>query len=506
MAHRHHHIGWLVAAGVALALGVIAAAQSLDPATLLKPPADSWPTYHGDYSGQRHSALTQITPANVHQMTLAWAFQTGQTQQIKATPILVDGVIYVTDARQRLGGRRAHRPAALALHAIRRTMGFTSAIAASPIYKDFVYPRPRPTRTCRARRAGRQGPLECRRSPTPSAATGRRTRRSLIRNHLIVGVSGDFDNLPGILSRSIRRPARRSGPSTARRPPGRPARSSGGATGGQMWMTGTYDPELNLLYVGTGNPTPVLNGEVRPGDNPWTCSIVALNPDTGKLAWGFQASPHDTHDWDAAEVPVLVDAAFQRRAAEAAAAGVAQRLFLRAGSDQRQEPADHAVRDGELGQRHRQGRPADSESRQGSGARRPAGCAQRGRRHQLPLAELRSRGRPASSSALRMRYGIYFFKPEHGAYGWAGADYGVHGHGAFAPSTTGPENALEPRSRRRRLRRGSADHGSGLRLPAIPPATRWRFAPLTARRSGTRASGVWALARSPTSSTAASTC
>ena len=75
-------------------------------------------------------------------------------------------------------------------------------------------------------------------------------------------------------------------------------------------MTGTYDPQLNLVYVGTGNPTPVLNGAMRPGDNPWTCSIVAINPDTGKLAWGFQASPHDTHDWDAAEVPVLVDGTF----------------------------------------------------------------------------------------------------------------------------------------------------------------------------------------------------
>ena len=69
-------------------------------------------------------------------------------------------------------------------------------------------------------------------------------------------------------------------------------------------------PNLNLIYVGTGNPTPVLNGAVRPGDNPWTCSIVALRPDTGKLVWGFQASPHDTHDWDAAEVPVLVDGNF----------------------------------------------------------------------------------------------------------------------------------------------------------------------------------------------------
>src|SRR5678816_3175829 len=68
----------------ALALGVGVAAQ------------DSWPTYHGDFTGQRHSRLTQIGPENVRQLTLAWSFQTGQTQQIKASPILVDGVIYIT--------------------------------------------------------------------------------------------------------------------------------------------------------------------------------------------------------------------------------------------------------------------------------------------------------------------------------------------------------------------------------------------------------------------------
>ena len=72
-------------------------------------------------------------------------------------------------------------------------------------------------------------------------------------------------------------------------------------------MPGTYDPELHLLYWGTGNPTPVLNGTTRPGDDLYTCSIVALNPDTGKLVWAFQPSPHDTHDWDAVETPVLVD-------------------------------------------------------------------------------------------------------------------------------------------------------------------------------------------------------
>ncbi len=73
------------------------------------------------------------------------------------------------------------------------------------------------------------------------------------------------------------------------------------------WMTGTYDPELNQLYWGIGNPNPVLNGDIRKGDNLYTCSIVSLNPDTGKLNWHFQPSPHDTHDWDAVQTPVLIN-------------------------------------------------------------------------------------------------------------------------------------------------------------------------------------------------------
>jgi len=80
--------------------------------------------------------------------------------------------------------------------------------------------------------------------------------------------------------------------------------------GGPTWLTGTYDPALNLLYWGTGNPDPVLGGVVRPGANLFTCSIVALNPDTGKLVWFYQPSPHDTHDWDAVETPVLFDGTF----------------------------------------------------------------------------------------------------------------------------------------------------------------------------------------------------
>jgi len=77
--------------------------------------------------------------------------------------------------------------------------------------------------------------------------------------------------------------------------------------GGMPWQPPTYDPELNLLYVPTGNPNPVMAAQSRKGDNLWTASIVALNPDSGRLVWAFQTSPHDTHDWDAAQVPVLID-------------------------------------------------------------------------------------------------------------------------------------------------------------------------------------------------------
>jgi len=80
--------------------------------------------------------------------------------------------------------------------------------------------------------------------------------------------------------------------------------------GGMTWMSGTYDPELNLYYFGTGNPNPVHAAQSRKGDNLYTCSIVALNPDTGKMVWYYQMSPHDTHDWDNTETPVLVDGTF----------------------------------------------------------------------------------------------------------------------------------------------------------------------------------------------------
>ena len=159
----------------------------------------------------------------------------------------------------------------------------------------------------------------------------------IVGNHVLVGVSGDFDNLPGQLKSVDAVTGETQWIFYSTPPPGAKESNSGGATkAARSWTTGTYkhDADLNLVYVGTGNPTPVLNGDVRPGNNPWTCSIVALNPDTGKLVWGFQASPHDTHDWDANEVPVLADATFNGQPRKLFDASLAQRLLFRARSHQ----------------------------------------------------------------------------------------------------------------------------------------------------------------------------
>jgi len=105
----------------------------------------------------------------------------------------------------------------------------------------------------------------------------------VIRDHLLVGTSGDFDNLPRMLKSIDPETGDTQWTFYSTLAREAPEAFSGGATGGNMWITGTYDPQLNLFYVGTGNPTPVLAAAARPGDNPWTCSIVALIPTTANL-------------------------------------------------------------------------------------------------------------------------------------------------------------------------------------------------------------------------------
>jgi alcohol dehydrogenase (cytochrome c) len=213
-------------------------------------------------------------------------------------------------------------------------------------------------------------------------------------------------------------------------PPGTPGSESGGAMGGQMWMTGTYDPQLNLVYVGTGNPTPVLNGPARPGDNRWTGSILAINPDTGRMEWGFQATPHDTHDWDAAEVPVIVDGTFdgsqRKMLLQASRNGYYFVLDRINGTNLRTVP--FATVNWAKGV-DKAGRPIPNPDKDPArDGRLIAPNEGGGTNYRSPSFD------PATGLLIvsaQDGYGIYFFKPEHGDYGWAGADYGVWSKGVL---------------------------------------------------------------------------
>jgi alcohol dehydrogenase (cytochrome c) len=290
----------------------------LDPAKLLAPPTDTWPTYNGDYSGRRYSTLTQINASNIGSLALAWVHRinpgpgdAGANGAIKATPLEINGVLYFTipdhvwavDART---GRELW-------HYRWKTKGGwhvgNRGVGVSGNWLYFETP------DCNLVSLNLKDGSE--RWHTEICDLDQFYYGSvapvIVKDHVIVGVSGDDLDIPGYLESHDPRTGARQWRWYAHPNPGEPGSETWPSVeamlhgGGMTWIPSTYDPELNLLYFGTGNPQPVIAGKGRKGDNLYTECIIALNPDTGKLAWYFQPSPHDTHDWDAVQTPVLFD-------------------------------------------------------------------------------------------------------------------------------------------------------------------------------------------------------
>ncbi len=400
------------------------AAQEFDAAIQAHPPADSWPGYHGDYSGRRHSLLKQITPQNVQEMGLAWMFQTGQSSTIKSSPLVVNGILYFTvpDNVWAVDARSGHQiwhytyPPNKGLHIGHRGVA---------MYKGSLYfLSPDAHLICLN---AKDGTVKWN-VVIADAGKGYWTTMSplVVHNHVIVGVSGDFDNLHGFLKAIDPISGKTQWEWDSTPPDGTP----NATTGGMTWMTGTYDPDLNLVYWGTGNPTPVLTGQSRPGDDLYTCSIVALNPDTGKLAWAFQPSPHDTHDWDAVETPVLVDADFggapRKMLMQTSRNGyffVLDRTNGKSLLTTPYGPVNWATKIDE------QGRPIPNPEKEPARDGRLIAPDEGG------LTNYRSPSFDPKSGLFIVdahpSYGIYFAKPEDGTFGWAGADYGVWGKGVL---------------------------------------------------------------------------
>jgi alcohol dehydrogenase (cytochrome c) len=315
---------------------VLVSAQGLDPTLLLKPPTETWPTHHGDYSGRRFSTLRQINTSNVKNLTLAWVHRVNTSPNgaivggegpdtppfggnaaafgglsIKSTPLLVNGVLYfsapdhVWAVDARIGRQLWHYfwKTRGGIHIGNRGVG---------MYKDWLYVLTPDNyfvslEAATGKERWHKEIASIKREYFSTAAP------IVVRNHVILGVGGDSLDVPGYLEsrdpetgevqwRWYSTP--RAGEPGIETWPDEYAAAHGG---GMPWVPGSYDPELNLYYFGTGNANPVLAGQSRAGDNLWTASIVAVNPDTGKMAWYFQATIHDTHDWDAAQVPILID-------------------------------------------------------------------------------------------------------------------------------------------------------------------------------------------------------
>ncbi len=294
----------------------ILAQGRLDPAKLLKPGTDSWPTFNGDYSGRRFSALTTINTANVHQLSLAWMYRISSggpsPGAIKSTPLQINGVLYFTvpdhvwavDARS---GRQLWH------YQWQTTGGNHLGNRGVAVYEDWLYFE---TPDCYLISLNLKDGKERWRKPICDMDSFYYASAApvVVKDHLIVGVSGDDFDIPGYSQshhaesgerqwRWYTVPQQKGDPGSETWPSEEAMKHGGGMT----WTPPTYDPELNYLYITTGNPQPVIAHKNRPGDNLFTGSIVALNADTGKMVWHHQSSPHDTHDWDSTQTAVLID-------------------------------------------------------------------------------------------------------------------------------------------------------------------------------------------------------
>jgi alcohol dehydrogenase (cytochrome c) len=308
----------IILCSVSVALAAQTGAPLITSQDLLDGLKDStrWLTYGGDYSSQRHSPLTQITPENVNQLTAQWTFQTGTTGSFQTTPLVVDGVLYVTgynnnawavDARsgRQIWRYRREIPEDWkgCCGAVNRGFGvlgdrlYMTTIDAHLVALDM-------------RTGGVLYDVEIIDYKAGYSAT---VAPLVVKDKVIVGVAGAEYGIRGFIDAYDAQTGKRAWRFYTVAKPGEP----GGNTwprgdaylrgGGSIWVTGSYDPQQNLVFYGTGNPGPDYYSGAREGDNLYTASLVALNADTGELAWHYQFTPHDVHDWDSTQVPVLAD-------------------------------------------------------------------------------------------------------------------------------------------------------------------------------------------------------
>lgn len=275
----------------------------------------NWLTYSGQYNGQRYSRLASVNPRNAGQLQIRWIYQLRTAAAVETTALVVDGIMYLTRAND-----------VIALDA-----------ATGRPYWTYSHPLPAELALCCGRQNRGLAILDGRlymatldaKLVALDAASGMLLWTSVIADpregysstgaplvvgdKVITGIAGGEFGIRGFIDAYDAATGARVWRFETVPGPGAPghetwAGDSWKTGGAPTWMTGTYDPALNLLYWGVGNPGPDWNGSQRGGDNLFSDSVVALDADHGTLRWYFQFTPHDEHDWDATQIPVLVDA------------------------------------------------------------------------------------------------------------------------------------------------------------------------------------------------------
>jgi len=292
----------------------------------------NWLMYGRTYDSNRYSSLDAINKENVSKLIPVWSFQTGVLDGFECTPLVIDGVMYITTPWNhayaidcRTGSELWHYqkslPDNLALCCDAVNRGFAA-------WGDRLYMTTLDAHLiCLDRHTGQELWDE---AITADAGNGKEegdiyklaysatVAPLVIKDKIIIGISGAEYGIRGFIDaynaetgkrewRFYTVPSADDDSAHAKEAMKSWEGESWLTGGGSAWVTGTYDPDLNSLYWGIGNPSPDFNGEVRPGDNLYTCSIVALNPDDGTYKWHFQNSPHDVWDYDGVNTPVLVD-------------------------------------------------------------------------------------------------------------------------------------------------------------------------------------------------------
>lgn len=279
----------------------------------------NWPTYNGDYTGRRFSNLTQITPANVASLRAQWVFHSNNAGVLELTPEVVNGVMYVTASNDAYaldatsGEVLWHYSRPVSSGLIDDASGHISrgvALWGNRLYMETDNAH----LLCLDARSGHL--IWDVAYASWNKNYGATSAPLVVHGKVLVGTSGGDDGVRGFIAAfdaetgslvwrrwTIPGPGESGSPSW----PGETYLHGGGTA----WMPGTYDPELNTIYWGTGNAAPDYDGSQRPGDDLYTSCVLALDPDTGKLKWFFQFTPHDLYDFDGEETPVLMDGTYQ---------------------------------------------------------------------------------------------------------------------------------------------------------------------------------------------------